>query len=201
MRALAWTRTQQKTGSAAVPQSPDFRVMRSVAEEQPQQNDHRNRHAKQPKQNSSSHHFLLMHRGENARSRGQFLRRKEALAKERFMILEFPRATIRSETASSRRGRLPRALQCLRRQNGGCASAAIRFHSSGQETARPLWSRADSSDGGRARRNCTRPTSGRCSASRTTAPPAASVRPSATARSNADPASARRPCCRRAAAG
>src|SRR5436190_22287229 len=77
MRALAWTRTQQKTGSAAVPQSPDFRVMRSVAEEQPQQNDHRNRHAKQPKQNSSSHHFLLMHRGENARSRGQFLRGKE----------------------------------------------------------------------------------------------------------------------------
>src|SRR5205823_14495313 len=95
MRALAWTRTQQKAGSAAVPQSPDFRVMRSVAEKQPQQNDHRNRHAKQPKQNSSSHHLLLTHRGENARCRGQFLRGKEASAKERFMVLEFPRATSR----------------------------------------------------------------------------------------------------------
>jgi hypothetical protein len=30
-----------------------------VAEEQPQQNDHRNRHAQQPQQDSSSHHFLL----------------------------------------------------------------------------------------------------------------------------------------------
>src|ERR1700681_4756645 len=31
---------------------------RSVAEEQPQQNDHRYRHAQQPKQNSTSHDFL-----------------------------------------------------------------------------------------------------------------------------------------------
>ena len=49
--------------------------------------------------------------------------------------------------------------------------------------------------------NSTRPTSGRCSASRSTARPAASDRPSATARSNADPASGRTPCCRRAAGG
>lgn len=31
----------------------------SVAEEQPQQNDHRDRHAQQPQQNSASHGFLL----------------------------------------------------------------------------------------------------------------------------------------------
>jgi hypothetical protein len=31
----------------------------SVAEEQPQQNDHRYRHAQQPEQNSSSHEVLL----------------------------------------------------------------------------------------------------------------------------------------------
>ena len=177
-------------------------VSRSTAEEQPKQNDHRNRHAKQPQQKSSSHHFLLkIYRGENARCRSRFLRGKEACVQERFMILEFPGATIRFETARSRRGRPPRALRHCRRQNGGCASAAIRFHACRQETARPLGLPAGSSDGGRARRSCARPTNGRCSASRTTAPPAASVRPSATARSSADRASGRRPCCRRAAAG
>jgi hypothetical protein len=75
------------------------------------------------------------------------------------------------------------------------------FQSCRWETARPRVSPAGSPDDGRARRSWTMPTSGRCSASRSTAPPAASVRPSATVRSNADPVSARRPCCRRAAAG
>ncbi|WP_213737331.1 hypothetical protein [Bradyrhizobium sp. dw_411] len=33
--------------------------LKSAAEEQPQQNDHRYRHAQKPEQNSSSHHSLL----------------------------------------------------------------------------------------------------------------------------------------------
>jgi hypothetical protein len=52
---------QNKSGPAAMRQSPTLRcilfVGRSVAEEQPQQNDHRNRHAQQPQQDSSSHHL------------------------------------------------------------------------------------------------------------------------------------------------
>ena len=93
--------------------------LRSAAEEQPQQNDHRDRHAQQPKQNSSSHVRLL----------------NSSL----------------SQATTRREGR----------------------------------------DGsGRSRKA---PTSVRCSASTTTARPAASARPSAAARSSADRASARRP--------
>jgi len=148
-------------------------VSRSAAEEQPQQNDHRNWHAQQPQQKSFSHRILLKcNRGVNARCRGRFLCGKEAGAKERFTIPEW----------RLRVGR--HSLSCVADGNGASAC-----------------SRDGSSDGGRARRNCTGLTSGQCSASRTTALPAASDRPSAIARSNADPASARRPCCRRAAAG
>src|ERR1700755_1012072 len=50
----------KKTPPAA---GPDLRsnleIKRSVAEEQPQQNDHRDRHTQKPKQNSSSHQSLL----------------------------------------------------------------------------------------------------------------------------------------------
>ena len=163
-------------------QSPDLcvtrrlaGVSRSAAEEQPQQNDHRNWHAQQPQQKSSSHHILL----------------KMQSRSERAMPWPVPvrKRSWREGTFSSNfaEWRLRVGRHSLSRVPDG--NGAFRM------------SRAGRSDGGRARRNCTGLTSGRCSASRTTAPPAASDRPSATARSNADRASARRPCCRRAAAG
>jgi len=43
---------------------------RSVTEEQPQQNDYRNGHTKQPKQKSSSHHRLLQNLMDLKRKRG-----------------------------------------------------------------------------------------------------------------------------------
>ena len=52
-------------------------LSRSAAEEQPQENDHRDRHAKQPEQKSSSHPtpppFLF--RRDNAEGEGRFRRR------------------------------------------------------------------------------------------------------------------------------
>src|SRR5260370_20317723 len=101
--------------------------LESVAEEQPQQNDHRYRHAQQPKQNASSHHLLhkKSYGFNNAKRRSRFRR-------------------------------------------GG--------------TVKPF-------------------TSVRCSASTSTAPPAAWHRPFAAARSNADPASGRMPSGHRAAGG
>ena len=179
---------------------------RSASEKQPQQNNHRDWHTQQPKQNSSSHYRLLIFlvREDNARDSDRFLfsagfRYLRAFARSR--VSEFRRATIRFETASSRSCRRPRALQHSRRRPRGCASSAIRPRTCRKETARPLSPRGGSWDGGRARRISTMPTSDRCSASTATAPLGASARPSATARSNADPASERRPCCRRAVAG
>jgi len=94
--------------------SKPVRRYRSATEEQPQQNNHRNRYAEQPKQKSSSHRRLL-------------------------------ESSIDSTT---RRGRL-----------------------------------------GSGKTGRKRPTNVRCSASKSTAPPVASHRPSAATRSNADPAS------------
>jgi hypothetical protein len=47
----------------------------SAAEEQPQQNDHRYRHAQQPEQNSTSHVHLLefLNRRENIKEKLEFL--------------------------------------------------------------------------------------------------------------------------------
>jgi hypothetical protein len=95
---------------------PDIQVMRScvsrsVAEEQPQQNDHWNRHAQQPKQYSSSHHLLLKIYSRRKRIMPWLVPTdKTGQAEERFTILEFPRATIQFETASSRRDRPLRGL-------------------------------------------------------------------------------------------
>jgi hypothetical protein len=57
----------KKSGPACA--APDFcqspKRNRSVAEEQPQQNDHRDRHAQQPQQDSTSHgSFSMLDEGE-----------------------------------------------------------------------------------------------------------------------------------------
>lgn len=61
----------------APPEAELFVIVRlnSVAEEQPQQNDHRDRHAQQPQQNSASHRVLLQLycRKDNLDGEGWFL--------------------------------------------------------------------------------------------------------------------------------
>src|SRR6185295_16168708 len=46
---------------------------RSAAEEQPQQNDHRDRHTQQPQQNSASHRLLLISISEGQRGAGELV--------------------------------------------------------------------------------------------------------------------------------
>jgi hypothetical protein len=56
----------------------------SVAEEQPQQNNHRNRHAEQPEQKSSSHYrlleFLIDSRTRKAKSGSAMAKEKPAMS-------------------------------------------------------------------------------------------------------------------------
>ena len=116
--------------------------------------------------------------------------RKEAHARNVSMISEFPGAT--SPISKQRVAVAVDRLAHFGVDVVGMAAARqppFAFMRR-QETARPPCHRAGSwmAD---VHEEAVQVTSGRCSASRSTAPPAASDRPSATARSNADPASAR----------
>src|ERR1700750_2418389 len=63
----------KKTPPAAGPDLRSNTEIRSVAEEQPQQNDHRDRHAQKPKQNSSSHRSLLNSSCSRRQRRGEWM--------------------------------------------------------------------------------------------------------------------------------